>query len=85
MYQLARPSSPMMVTTSALIAVPSVSASERDTALLHQHLCHCMAACTRSHQARGALEATHAFLSPRFVSTLLGLVALLALLTWVAA
>jgi hypothetical protein len=44
-----------------------------------------MAACKRSHRARGALEATHAFLSPRFVSTLLGLVALLALLAWVAA
>jgi len=43
-----------------------------------------MAACTRSHQARGALEATHAFLSPRFVSTLLGLLAILALLSWAA-
>jgi len=78
----------MMKTTSTLGAAPSsasVSVSARDTALLHQHLCHCMAACKRSHRARGALEATHAFLSPRFVSTLLGLVALLALLAWVAA
>lgn len=83
MPQLAPNVSSVMPPTSPFSVAPATA--ERDEALLHQHLCHCMAACTRSHQARGALEATHAFLSPRFVSTLLGLLALLALLTWAAA
>jgi len=37
---------------------------------LQQHRAHCLAARSRTHTLRGAAEAVHAFVSPRFVSTL---------------
>ena len=43
-----------------------------------------MAAASRLHRLRGAAEAVDAFLSPRFVSTLLVLALTAAALTWLA-
>ena len=56
-----------------------------DPTQLQQHLAHCMAACSRLHRLRGAVEAVDAFLSPRFVSTLLALALTAAAVTWLAA
>ena len=55
-----------------------------DTTQLQQHLAHCMAACSRLHRLLGAAEAVDAFLSPRFVSTLLALALTAAAVTWLA-
>lgn len=56
-----------------------------DPTQLQQHLAHCVAACSRLHRLRGAAEAVDAFLSPRFVSTLLVLALTAAAVTWLAA
>ncbi len=53
-----------------------------DPTHLQQHLGHCVSARSRLHGMRGAAEVVDAFVSPRFVSTLLVLSLVLVALAW---
>ena len=71
-------------TITAAARTPARPGKAADPTQLQQHLRHCMAAASRLHRLRGAAEAIDAFLSPRFVSTLLVLALTAAALTWLA-
>ena len=70
------------MTSNSLSRSPKLGA---DPTQLQQHLNHCAAACSRLHRLRSAAEAVDAFLSPRFVSTLLVLAITAATVSWLAA
>ena len=55
-----------------------------DPTHLQQHLAHCAAAYGKLHRLRSAAEAVDAFLSPRFVSTLVVLALTALAVTWLA-
>lgn len=71
------------------VPLPGAAPLDAATAQLTQHLDHCAHACGRMHRVRGAVELADAFLASRFVSTLVLLTAMLALLasglSWLAA
>ena len=56
---------------------PDATSLAADTAQLTQHLGHCAHACGPLHRVRGAVEWTDAFVSSRFVSTLVFLIVVL--------
>lgn len=51
---------------------------------LQAHLAHCAAACGLRHHIGGALQAVHAALQPRLVTTLMVLLALMSGALWLA-
>jgi hypothetical protein len=59
---------------------PGTTLLTADTAQLTQHLGHCAHACGPLHRVRGAVEMADAFLSSRFVSTLVVLAVVLTVL-----
>ena len=59
---------------------PEATLPAADTAQLTQHLGHCAHACGPLHRVRDAVELADAFLSSRFVSTLVFLVVVLTVL-----
>ena len=68
-------------TTRAIPALPMPDAAN-DPTHLQTHLVHCAAACHRLHRLRGTFELMNAFVLPRFVSTLVVLLAAAALIAW---
>ena len=75
----------MSLNAPTLFPPPLLRTSAADPTHLHRHLDHCAAARSRLHGVHGAAEAVHAFVSPRFVSTLAALAAAAAALGWIGA
>ena len=67
--------------------VPSLlfTTTTTDPTQLQLHLGQCAAATGRLHRLHGALESIHAFVTPRFVSTLLVLSLTAAAVVWLGA
>ena len=65
----------------ATSALPTPEAAN-DPTHLQTHLVHCAAMCHRLHRLRGTFELMNAFVLPRFVSTLVVLLAAAALIAW---
>lgn len=70
--------SPTLATSS--LPLPDAAMLAADTAQLTQHLGHCTNACGPLHRVRGAVERVDAFLTSRFVSTLVCLAVVLTAL-----
>ena len=75
----------MSLHASTLSPPPLSRTSAADPTQLQRHLGHCAAARSRLHGVRGGAEAVHAFVAPRFVSTLAALAAAVAALSWIGA
>ena len=67
-------------TSNPSLPLPDAALLAADTAQLTQHLGHCAHACGPLHRVRGAVELADAFLSSRFVSTLVFLAVVLTVL-----
>ncbi len=73
---------PLLIQNHAAAPVAHLARARVDPTQLHEHLGHCATTCSRWHRMRGALEAVDAFVSPRFVSSLVVAVLLLTALAW---